>query len=156
MLPLGAPALLALPAPPEAGEPVGSAVAGPLEVEDSVSDHGEAGIGSADPALSDAEVVSPVAAAEPADLGDLAVGASVTPIASPGRPASDDGLVQASAPPSPRSLRGYVVSISLKQKFRRLHYVPRCGRYAGQELRNFEHFGTVCPPAYEYDESCRS
>ena len=50
---------------------------------------------------------------------------------------------------------GYAVSVTLKKGFRRLHFVPRCGRRPGKGLRHFQLHGTTCPGPAEYDAVCR-
>ncbi len=52
-------------------------------------------------------------------------------------------------------MKGYVISITSKTKFRRLHYVGRCHRHPGVHYQDYEWMGTELPAATEYDDHCR-
>ncbi len=57
-------------------------------------------------------------------------------------------------PRVPAEVKGFVVSISGKHSFRRLHQIGRCHRVPGVDYARFEELGEVLPPASEYDDVC--
>ncbi len=50
--------------------------------------------------------------------------------------------------------RGYVVSLSPKTGFRRLHFAGACHRVPGVHYAAFEWLGTVLPTLDQYDDYC--
>ncbi len=50
--------------------------------------------------------------------------------------------------------RGYVVSLSTKTGFRRLHFAGACHRVPGVHYAAFEWLGPVLPSADQYDDYC--
>ena len=56
----------------------------------------------------------------------------------------------------PDGVEGYVVSVSRKQGFRRLHLLGACQRVPGLSYRDFEEYGLERPPPESYDDYCRA
>ncbi len=54
----------------------------------------------------------------------------------------------------PAGVKGYVVSISGKKGFRRLHSLGRCWRVPGVDYARYEWLGTDPPGAHLYDDYC--
>ncbi len=55
----------------------------------------------------------------------------------------------------PESERGYVVSITAKTRFRRLHYLGACCRVPGIHYIDYELYGNTKPAVQDYDDHCR-
>jgi hypothetical protein len=55
----------------------------------------------------------------------------------------------------PLGERGYVVSISMKHRLRRLHYLGRCHRVPGVHYQEYEFLGGDRPGEDAYDDYCR-
>ncbi len=54
----------------------------------------------------------------------------------------------------PEGVRGYVVSLSGKHNFRRLHMLGRCWRVLGVDYSRYEFLGEETPPPRAYDDFC--
>ena len=52
-------------------------------------------------------------------------------------------------------LGGYVVSITGRRSWRRLHYLGRCWRQPGKDYASFQTYGEESPPASAYDAVCK-
>ncbi len=55
----------------------------------------------------------------------------------------------------PESERGYVVSITAKTRFRRLHFLGACCRIPGIHYMDYELYGSTKPGEYDYHDHCR-
>ena len=56
----------------------------------------------------------------------------------------------------PRDVVGYVVSISKKTRFRRLHHLGSCHRVPGVHYHEFEQLGVSQPTETCYDDVCQN
>ena len=50
---------------------------------------------------------------------------------------------------------GFVISVSMRGKCRRLHFAVGCFRIAGEHYKRFESFGHECPPETHYTHRCK-
>ena len=50
---------------------------------------------------------------------------------------------------------GFVISISMRGRCRRLHFAGGCFRVAGEHYKRFESFGQECPPETHYTHRCK-
>ena len=79
------------------------------------------------------------------------------PQASPEAPpcSGDESDKDSDAENANTEVGGYVVSITGKRTWRRLHYIGRCWRRPGKDYASFQTFGEDAPPAAAYDAVCR-
>ncbi len=55
----------------------------------------------------------------------------------------------------PKSEEGFIISISPKHKFRRLHFLGKCFRFPGVHYQEYEFLGKELPDESAYDDFCR-